>query len=64
VFFNKNSPFNQGEIYTFDHDEFISNLEKSEEYVGTNNENGVKLRETFSYEKTVNSILEIMKKNA
>tara|TARA_R110000824_G_scaffold38771_6_gene118115 strand:- start:337 stop:1428 length:1092 start_codon:yes stop_codon:yes gene_type:complete len=64
VFFTKNNPFNQGEIHTFDHDEFVSCMEKSENYVGKYNKNGVKLKEDFSYEKTVDSILDIMEKNA
>ena len=64
IFFKKNMPFNQGEIHTFDPEEFISVLEKSESYANKKNKNGVKLREEFTYEKTVDSVLEIMKKNA
>ena len=64
AFFNKNSPFNQGEIHTFDPDEFVSALEKSENLSKKTNENGVKLREEFSYKKTADSILKIMSENA
>ena len=64
VFFKQGSPFNQGEISIFKKDSLIEAMEKSEKMVGTKNENGVSLREDFSYEKTVSSILKIMEKNA
>lgn len=60
VFFTKNSPFNQGDINKFDKDELVSKLEESESFKGKINEEGKKLKEKFSYKKTVDSILYFM----
>jgi hypothetical protein len=57
-FFRRGELFNQGEWFEFDNDEFISAMELSLTKVGTVNENGLKLKEKFNYEKTV----EIMEK--
>ncbi|MAF25917.1 hypothetical protein CL634_10130 [bacterium] len=61
VFFKKGQPFNQGEIHTFDPSEAISKMEEAELKVSQENTEGLKLKEIFSYEKTVDSILKIMK---
>ena len=60
VFFNQGGPFNQGNIYTFDSDEFISAMEKAESKVNTINEEGLKLQKEFTYEKTLNNILQVI----
>jgi len=60
VFFNQGGPFNQGNIYTFDTDEFTAAMETAETKVGTVNEQGIKLQKEFTYEKTLNKILEVI----
>lgn len=60
VFFKSGIPFNQGEISCFDTDELISKMEESEKKYSKKNLEGVKLKEVFSYENTLNSILKIM----
>ncbi len=60
VFFNQGGPFNQGNIYTFDTDEFTAAMETAEAKVGTVNEQGIKLQKEFTYEKTLNKILEVI----
>ena len=57
VFFSKNSPFNQGTFYTWTEEEAIKAMEKAESKVGKVNTEGQKLRDKFTYSKTVDSIL-------
>ena len=64
IFFKEGTQFNQGNIYTFDDDEFISAMEKAEELCKTENKEGLKLSESFTYEKTLDSILEVIEKNS
>ena len=63
VFFQKNSNFNQGNIFDFNEDDFISACEKACERVEKNrvNEEGLQLQDTFSSEKMVDNILNILK---
>ena len=62
VFFHKGSDYNQGNIFDFDEDEFISACEKAVERVESNRTNveGEALKEKFSisnsYDKILNSI--------
>lgn len=58
IFFKKGNEFNQGNIYTFDEEEFISAMEKAETKCKINNDEGEKLKQTFTYENTLNKILE------
>lgn len=58
IFFNENSHFNQGSIFTFDEDEFISAMEKAETKCKINNSEGEKLKTEFTYENTLDKILE------
>jgi len=58
IFFHQGSEFNQGNIHTFDSDEFISAMEKAETKCKVNNSEGEKLKQTFTYENTLNKILE------
>jgi hypothetical protein len=64
VFFKRNAPFNQGEIATFNDDELVSALEVAEKKCKQKNKEGVKLKTSHSYKKTVASLLEIMEKDA
>jgi hypothetical protein len=59
MFFSEGQPFNQGNIYDFDPDEFIDACEQAIKRVEINrvNEDGLKLKEEFTYEKTTQSIL-------
>ena len=60
MFFDQGGPFNQGNIYTFDTDEFIAAMESAEEKATTVNAEGIKLQKEFTYEKTLNKILEVI----
>jgi len=62
VFFKKGNAFNQGNIHTFDEDEFIAGCEKAIERYKSQpiNEEGIKLQDKFSYSKTVDKITELM----
>ena len=66
VFFKKGNNFNQGNIYTFNEDEFIAGCEEAIKRVEKDklNKEGVKLKEKFTYENTANKILEVLKDNA
>jgi hypothetical protein len=61
VFFKKGAPYNQGQIFDFDEDEFIAACEKAIEKVESNrvNEAGLKIQEDFPVSKTLDSILDI-----
>ena len=60
MFFHEGQPFNQGNIYDFDQDEFIHSCEQAIERVKNNkvNEEGLLLQEEFTYEKTADAIIE------
>lgn len=58
IFFKKGADFNQGNIYTFDDDEFISAMEKAETICKKENTEGKKLKDKFTYKKTLEKILE------
>jgi hypothetical protein len=57
IFFHKHSHFNQGQIYTFSEEQLIDAMEKAEAKCNTNNTEGEKLKEKFTYKKTLNKIL-------
>jgi hypothetical protein len=59
MFFNKGQKFNQGNIYTFDEDDFINGCDKAIKKVESNkiNKNGLKLQDDFSADKLVDNIL-------
>lgn len=61
-FFTKGAPFNQGSIYDFDEDAFIAGCEKAVERHQSNpvNEEGLKLKEQFTYEKTADKLLSLI----
>jgi glycosyltransferase involved in cell wall biosynthesis len=58
-FFNKGAPFNQGNIFDFDEDEFIAACETAIKKVEENpvNEAGLKLQQDFSKERFVKTVL-------
>lgn len=57
IFFTKDSEFNRGNIYTFEEEELISAMETAESLCKNNNHEGEKLRDQFTYSKTLESIL-------
>ena len=62
MFFHKGQPYNQGNIFTFNDDEFICACERTIEKVNSNplNENGLKLQDKFKSEELANNILKIL----
>ena len=58
LFFPPSGDFNIGNIYKFNKDQAISAMEQAEEKVNIINEEGLKLQKEFTYEKTLNLILE------
>lgn len=63
AFFHKGQLFNQGNIFTWDDDEFIHACEVAIERVENNrvNEAGLKLQNEYTTSKTVDSILDVIK---
>lgn len=63
VFFHKGQPFNQGNIFSFNEDEFLTGCGYAEERFRKNpvNEAGIQLQEKFGYKQAVEKILEIIK---
>jgi hypothetical protein len=59
MFFIKDQKFNQGNIYTFNDDDFIDGCEKAIKKVESNkiNKNGLKLQDDFNVDKLVDNIL-------
>jgi len=57
IFFKEGIAFNQGNIYTFDDDEFISAMEKAETICKTENKEGLELAKKFTYKNTLDKIL-------
>lgn len=62
VFFKKGSPFNQGNIYTFDEDELVEKMEIAENKCKTQNKLGLEMQKTFTYSNTLKQILDIINK--
>ena len=60
MFFQKGQPYNQGSIFDFDDEEFITACEQVIEKVGESrvNKAGLLLQEKFTVEKTLDGILE------
>lgn len=58
MFFHKGAAFNQGSMYTFDEEEFVSAMEKAESICRNENNEGIKLRNKFTYKNTLERILE------
>ena len=60
AFFHQGAPFNQGSMKDFNEDDYYSALETAESKVGKKNKEGVNLKDKFSYQKTVDAILQAM----
>ena len=60
LFFTQGQQFNQGNIYTFDDDEVIAQMEHAETLAKKENTEGLKLQKEFTYKKTLDSILDKM----
>ena len=60
IFFNKGSPFNQGKINDFSEDSFIHAVETAIEKCSSENKNGIKLKEKFTYQSSMDKILKII----
>ncbi|NBP58450.1 glycosyltransferase family 1 protein [bacterium] len=58
IFFHKNSPYNQGNIFDFNEDDFISACEETVEKVKANrvNSKGIELQEAYSIDKFISNI--------
>lgn len=59
VFFRQGAPFNQGNIFSWDDDEFIAGCEAAVEKYRINpvNHAGLRLQQDFTYQKTLKAIL-------
>jgi hypothetical protein len=60
MFFFKGQPFNQGSMYSFNEDQAIAAMEKAISLASTKNTEGLKLKEDFSYKRTVDQILKVI----
>ena len=57
-FFKEGMPFNQGQYYKLNGDDILAGFDKAVERAGQKNTEGTKLRDKFTYSKTVDSILD------
>lgn len=59
VFFNQGQPYNQGNFFEFDEEDFLAGFHKLVEKIRANpvNTEGLKLQQQFTWKKTVDSIL-------
>lgn len=60
LFFQKNTPFNQGTFFSFSEDKFISYMETAETKVGQINSLGTLLGQTFTYKRATEEILTLI----
>ena len=61
TFFKKGDAFNQGSMNQVSDETMIEAFEKSESLAKTKNKQGLKLQKQFTYEKTLNKIMEVLK---
>lgn len=57
VFFKENEMYNQGIMWDWSKESVFEAFEKAEQKIGTINENGIKLSQELTYEKTLNQII-------
>jgi hypothetical protein len=57
TFFHKGAVFNQGNIFEFNDDEVLSKMEKAESICKSENKEGLKLQEKFSYKNMLDKIV-------
>jgi hypothetical protein len=62
AFFQKGQPFNQGNLNTFSDQSFYKALDKAIDKYGKRNEKGVEIKEVFTYDNTVEKILNLINK--
>lgn len=60
LFFNRNSKWNQGEIYTFDEEQVSTAMDMAVDLHQETNEGGLKMAKQFTYENTLNSIKKVI----
>jgi hypothetical protein len=60
LFFNRNSKWNQGEIYTFDEEQVSTAMDMAVDLHKETNEGGLKMAKQFTYENTLNSIKKVI----
>jgi hypothetical protein len=60
TFFIQGHPFNQGSMNQISDESMIEAFEKSEKFARKKNKEGVKLKSNFTYENTLNKLMEIM----
>jgi hypothetical protein len=63
-FFKEGMPFNQGEYYKLSGNDISAAFDKAVKKAGQYNTEGTKLRDKFTYSKTVNSILDCIYSNS
>lgn len=61
TFFTQGSAFNQGSMNKISDDTMLQVFEESEKFNGKKNKEGVKLQKEFTYDKTLDAILNIIK---
>lgn len=59
IFFQEKGDFNMGNIYTFDDSDVISAMKEAESKISDKNIKGIELQKEFTYEKSMERILEI-----
>jgi hypothetical protein len=57
-FFKEGMPFNQGQYYKLSGDDILASFDKAVEKAGQKNTEGTKLRDKFTYAKTIDLILD------
>ncbi len=62
IHFHQNSPFNRGNFYSYSEQDVIDAMDKAVKLAKTPNIEGEKLKETFTYDKTVDHILAELEK--
>jgi len=63
-FFKEGTPFNQGQYYKLNGDDILNGMEEAVKKAGQKNTEGTKLRDKFTYTKTVDAILKHMYSNS
>ena len=65
LFFGEGTPYNQGNIFDFNEDDFLSACDEAIKRAESNpiNESGLKIQEEYNYSKTFDSLLDVVQKN-
>lgn len=63
IFFNRGAPFNQGNLHNFSKEKFVSAIDLAISKCKNRNEEGVKLKDKFTYSKTMDKILSKIEEN-